>query len=615
MKPSTKSLAAAAVAATSLALGAYAFAPNTTPDELHFQTRLFTSGGTPVNQIGLSVEFRLYDQEIGGAALYTENRSFNVTNGLLSAYIGEVTPIPSSLFDGDQLFLGVTVGADSEMAPRFALTKVAEAFRADSAGHADSVDGVDINPNSVSINGAGVINSSGDWIGNPTGLVGPQGPPGPEGPAGPQGPTGATGPQGPQGPQGNTGPQGPQGIPGPVGPAGPIGPPGPTPPGTTNSTLRYNGVDSVASSTNFLHDGTNAAIGTALDPFYRLSVQGLSNAGVRGLGQTGTGPTDGYMGVQGTTDFGGVLTADWSGQEIGMAGISTGGSTSDNYGVKGHSNGVGVRGEHSSDPTGNYGELGVSGIGIRAAGTTLAADFIGNVDVSWTLTTGLDVVAGDDVFVGDDFDVSGTSELDTTHITTTASSIAFSVNKMTNSGTIFHAANDTDIEFRADSSGNTFTDGAFTGGGADFAEMIEVSTGADTVEPGDVLVIDPQKVRSVIKSAAPRSTLVVGVYSTEPGFLGSIQEWDVPNGRCQDVFDREDMAEMFDEVPVGVVGIVPVKVTAENGPIRIGDLLVTSSTPGHAMRDDAPSVGTVLGKAMESLEGGTGVITVLLTPQ
>jgi hypothetical protein len=59
---------------------------------------------------------------------------------------------------------------------------------------------------------------------------------------------------------------------------------------------------------------------------------------------------------------------------------------------------------------------------------------------------------------------------------------------------------------------------------------------------------------------------------------------------------------------------VPVKVTDEGGPIQPGDLLVTSSTPGHAMRWD-PESGepcNFVGKALEPLESGTGVIQVLL---
>jgi hypothetical protein len=106
----------------------------------------------------------------------------------------------------------------------------------------------------VRINGADVINNKGEWVGNPTGLVGPQGPvgatgakgstgstgpAGPTGPAGAKGNTGSTGPQGPTGPAGakgntgstgSTGPQGPQGIQGPTGPAGAKGSTGSTGP-------------------------------------------------------------------------------------------------------------------------------------------------------------------------------------------------------------------------------------------------------------------------------------------------------------------------------------------------------------------------------------------------
>ncbi|HET7452283.1 MAG TPA: hypothetical protein VFL12_06045, partial [Thermoanaerobaculia bacterium] len=67
------------------------------------------------------------------------------------------------------------------------------------------------------------------------------------------------------------------------------------------------------------------------------------------------------------------------------------------------------------------------------------------------------------------------------------------------------------------------------------------------------------------------------------------------------------------QVPLAVAGMIPVEVTGENGPIRPGDLLVSSSTPGHAMRaPDSPRPGTVIGKAMQALESGTGTIEMLV---
>jgi hypothetical protein len=70
------------------------------------------------------------------------------------------------------------------------------------------------------------------------------------------------------------------------------------------------------------------------------------------------------------------------------------------------------------------------------------------------------------------------------------------------------------------------------------------------------------------------------------------------------------------EIPVAIVGIVPCKVSAENGPIQRGDLLVTASTLGYAMRaGSSPPQGTVLGKALGELREGIGVIDILVTLQ
>lgn len=66
-----------------------------------------------------------------------------------------------------------------------------------------------------------------------------------------------------------------------------------------------------------------------------------------------------------------------------------------------------------------------------------------------------------------------------------------------------------------------------------------------------------------------------------------------------------------------MAGRVYVKTSCEKGAIRSGDLLPTASLVGHATRADDParSNGTVLGKAMGSLDDGAGLVLLLVNLQ
>jgi hypothetical protein len=70
-------------------------------------------------------------------------------------------------------------------------------------------------------------------------------------------------------------------------------------------------------------------------------------------------------------------------------------------------------------------------------------------------------------------------------------------------------------------------------------------------------------------------------------------------------------------LPVALVGRVECWVDASYAPVEVGDLLTTSATPGHAMRADDPSraFGSVVGKAMGSLQSGAGLVPVLVALQ
>jgi len=137
--------------------------------------------------------------------------------------------------------------------------------------------------------------------------------------------------------------------------------------------------------------------------------------------------------------------------------------------------------------------------------------------------------------------------------------------------------------------------------GGDYAEAVNASGGKRSYEPGDVLVLASDTNGNVEKSHDAYSTMVAGIYATKPGVIGR----------------RQSLVKDADELPMAMVGIVPTKVTAENGSIKQGDLLVTSSRTGYAMKgtDRSRMLGAVIGKAMGSLDSGAGTIEVLVTLQ
>jgi hypothetical protein len=136
---------------------------------------------------------------------------------------------------------------------------------------------------------------------------------------------------------------------------------------------------------------------------------------------------------------------------------------------------------------------------------------------------------------------------------------------------------------------------------ADVAEYMQV---AENVTPGTVLVIGKGGV--LRPSVTAYDTHVAGIVSTQPGVSLGTKEGGNPG-----------------EAQIAVAGKVPCNVDASNGAIEEGDLLTTSDTPGYAMKAEPTMIngrgfypdGTILGKAMGTLESGTGTIEVLVTLQ
>ncbi len=99
------------------------------PQTLAYQGRLADAGGNPINS-ALAITFRLYEQAAGGSALWTETQpGVDVDGGNFAVELGAITPLPRSIW-GRQIYLGIQIAGDSEMAPRPPLTAAPFALRA-----------------------------------------------------------------------------------------------------------------------------------------------------------------------------------------------------------------------------------------------------------------------------------------------------------------------------------------------------------------------------------------------------------------------------------------------------------------------------------------------------
>jgi hypothetical protein len=305
--------------------------------------------------------------------------------------------------------------------------------------------------------------------------------------------------------------------------------------------------------------------------------------GVQGITFGTSGFTSGVFGsAEGSTGSGaGVLGQAASPEGTGVIGqaLATMGTTAGVLGQTNSDEGIGVLGNRGNSAASGFGGGGVRGVtsaanfvftygtaGVATANTGSAVGVFGQALSPQGVAGFFANVAGGDIIVG------GIGQP------------AVSV-------------------FRVDGHGTVFANGGFRPFGADFAESVAVRDGEEHYAPGDLLMIDASGERRLSLSQTPYSTLVAGIYSTQPGVVASQH--------------RVDEALPNNEVPLAVIGIVPCKVTAENGPIAAGDLLVTSSIAGRAMKgtDRSRMLGAVVGKALEPLREGTGVIQVLVTLQ
>ncbi len=244
----------------------------------------------------------------------------------------------------------------------------------------------------------------------------------------------------------------------------------------------------------------------------------------------------------------------------GISGISASGETH-SYGIVGHAPYIGVRGQSSGLPDGDARGCGVMGISRFGAGGVFASehDFSLYVDGFGAL---------------DRYDKS---------LQLAGNGDALCVNgKSVFNGTV-NIANPLDADSNAVP--------------ANIVELFEVDE-AEYISAGDLLIASPSGKSVLSRSRSEYSRGAIGVVSGNPVVI-------INNcGREKKVY------------PVALAGKVLCKVDARNSPVRPGDLIVTSNTPGCGMAgniDSFEKIGTVIGKSLDTLEDGIGLIPVFVS--
>ncbi len=104
---------------------------------MSYQGRLADTGGNPLTDL-YNMEFRIYDVPDGGTPLWEEywtgGNSVQVSDGLFNVMLGSIdNTLANAIAGHDELYLGITVGSDSEMSPRVQLGSVPFSFQAQEA--------------------------------------------------------------------------------------------------------------------------------------------------------------------------------------------------------------------------------------------------------------------------------------------------------------------------------------------------------------------------------------------------------------------------------------------------------------------------------------------------
>ena len=591
-------------------------------EQINFQGELSDPSGVPVDDDTYDITFTIYDA--GSTPLWSEtNVPVTVVNGIFNVRLPHdpgAYPFPADLFD-NEVVLGVKVGTDAEMTPRQLLTAVPFAFK---AADAESLDGhiadefadaahshefADINgtiddgqvPDDITVAHAAHATDA-DFAGDADHLDGLDASGFATASHG-HNFTAITGLI--------TDAQVPNNI-------------------TINYAAQAGNADTVDGqhAAAFMTAGTDNWVNTTGDIMSgRLEVEtnimgsawGESIKGVLNTESTGAG----VYGISGGPNAYGVAGGATGTNGAGVFGEVTGTYGRGVYGLAHHDGGVGVYGYNEyrdnfgyvgyrdaglygkNNANGNDGRIGSFWEGVR--GYSPAARGVLGVSDSGEGVRGTHQNSGNTGVLGHSlYGIYGQSALAGVYAECTNGNVGYiggigaAVYGEAASAS-YHAGW---FDGKVKVEGTTTTDVLVITGGADLSENFDVSPLDREILPGMVVSINPDQPGELMVSQQAYDRKVAGIISG----AGDVQ----PGMRMGQQGTRAD-----GEYPVALTGRVYCWADAAKGPIRPGDFLTTSSTPGHAMRvdDHARAAGTTIGKAMTALDEGSGLVLVLVSLQ
>lgn len=151
--------------------------------------------------------------------------------------------------------------------------------------------------------------------------------------------------------------------------------------------------------------------------------------------------------------------------------------------------------------------------------------------------------------------------------------------------------------------GRVSTDELEIMGGSDLSENFDIIDHEESIEAGLIVSIIGEEGKLAI-STTKRDSKVVGVISGANGI-----ETGLLMGQKGSIADGD--------YPIALTGRTYVYATTENGPIKPGDFITTSSKPGYGMKVKKykKAQGAIIGKAMTSLDAGSGMVLLLINLQ